>query len=36
MSITAEMVGTANNLVDITSDFNRFAFSAHESGEGEP
>ena len=36
MSITAEMVGTANNLVDITSDFNRFAFSAHESGEVEP
>ena len=36
MSITAEMVGTANNLVDITSDFNRFTFSAHESGEVEP
>ena len=36
MSVTAEMVGTANNLVDITSDFNRFTFSAHESGEVEP
>ena len=36
MSITAEMVGTTNNLVDITSDFNRFTFSAHESGEVEP
>lgn len=36
MSITAEMVGTTNNLVDIASDFNRFAFSAHESGEVEP
>lgn len=36
MSITAEMVGTTNNLVDITSDFNRFAFSAHEGGEVEP
>ena len=36
MSVTAEMVGTVNNLVDITSDFNRFTFSAHESGEVEP
>ena len=36
MSITAEMVGTTNNLVDITSDFNRFTFSVHESGEVEP
>ena len=36
MSITAEMVGTTNNLVDIASDFNRFTFSAHESGEVEP
>ena len=36
MSVTAEMVGTANNLVDITSDFNRFTFSAHESVEVEP
>lgn len=36
MSITAEMVGKTNNLVDITSDFDRFAFSVHENGEVEP
>jgi len=36
MSITAEMVGTTSNVVDINSDFNRFVFSVHESGEVEP
>lgn len=34
MSVTAEMVGI-NNLVDITSDFNRFTFSVHEDEEVE-
>ena len=36
MSITAEMVGTTSNEVDIASDFDRFTFSVHESGEVEP
>lgn len=36
MSITAEMVGATSNVVDIYSDFNRFVFSVHESGEVEP
>ena len=36
MSITAEMVGTTSNEVDILSDFDRFAFSVHENGEVEP
>lgn len=35
MSITAEMVGTTSNVVDIYSDFNRFVFSVHETGEVE-
>ena len=36
MSVTAEMVGQTNNLVDILSDFDRFTFSIHENGEVEP
>ena len=36
MSITAEMVGTTSNEVDIASDFDRFTFSVHENGEVEP
>lgn len=36
MSITAEMVGKTNNLVDIASDFDRYTFSLHENGEVEP
>lgn len=36
MSVTAEMVGKTNNLVDILSDFDRFTFSIHENGEVEP
>ena len=36
MSITAEMVGTTSNEVDISSDFDRFTFSVHENGEVEP
>ena len=36
MSVTAEMVGKTNNLVDILSDFDRFTFSVHENGEVEP
>ena len=36
MSVTAEMVGTSNNLVEIVSDFDRFTFSIHEAGGEEP
>ena len=36
MSVTAEMVGTTSNIVEIVSDFDRFTFAVHGAGGEEP